>query len=122
MKDLKISALDADYVVNGSQGLDGSLDYAMSLILPEKTVSKASVPGFAGDAVNLFRNESGRVKLDFKVGGTTDNPAVALDTQPALRKAGELAKQKATEATKKVGEQAKKKAGDLLKDIFKKKK
>ncbi|MEE8113474.1 MAG: AsmA family protein, partial [Nitrososphaerales archaeon] len=59
IKDLRISALDADYIVNGSQGLDGSLDYTMSLVLPKKTSAKISVPGFASRAIDLFKDESG---------------------------------------------------------------
>jgi uncharacterized protein involved in outer membrane biogenesis len=122
IKDLKIKALDADYVVDGSQGLDGSLDFAMSLVLPEKTSSRISVAGFAGQAVDLFKDESGRVKLDFTVGGTSDNPKVALNTKSAQKKAEDLVKQKLEGEKKKVEETLKKKAGDALKDLFKKKK
>ncbi len=121
IKDLKISALDADYVVNGSQGLDGSLDYSMALILPEKTSARIAVPGFAGQAVNLFKDESGRVKLDFSVGGTSDNPKIALDTKAAQKKVEDLAKQKLKEEGKKIEDQLKKKGEDLLKGLFKKK-
>ncbi len=122
IKDLKITALDADYVVNGSQGLDGSLDYSMSLILPERTSSRASIPGFAGEAVNLFKDQSGRVKLDFSVGGTSDAPKVSLDTKAAQQKAEDLAKKKIADEAKKVQDQLKQKGEDLLKDLFKKKK
>jgi hypothetical protein len=121
IKDLKISALGADYLVNGSQGLDGSLDYRMTMLLSENTSAKVSVPGFAGEAVKLFQEPNGRVKLDFVVGGTSDDPKVSLDTKPAQKKAEDLAKQKLSEEAKKLGEQAKKKAGDALKGLFKKK-
>lgn len=121
IKDLKIGALGADYVLNGSQGLDGSLDYTMSMILSENTSAKVSIPGFAGEAVKLFKEPNGRVKLDFTIGGTSDDPKVNLDTKPAQRKAEEMAKQKLSEESKKLEDQAKKKAGDLLKDLLKKK-
>ena len=121
IKDLKISALDADYIVNGSQGLDGSMDYTMSLVMPPKTSARINVPGFAGEAVNLFKDESGRVRLDFNVGGTSDDPKISLDTKAAQNKAGDLAKQKAAEEAKKAADQLKKKGEDLLKGLFKKK-
>jgi uncharacterized protein involved in outer membrane biogenesis len=122
VKDLTINALDADYVVNGSQGIDGTLDYAMTLLLPEKTSGRIAVPGFAGEALNLFKDNTGRVKLDFTVTGTSENPSVALDTKAARTKAEDMVKQKVADEAKKLGEQAKKKGEDLLKDIFKRKK
>jgi uncharacterized protein involved in outer membrane biogenesis len=122
IKDLKITALGADYVVNGSQGLDGSLDYTMAILLSQEASNKVTVPGFAGEALKLFKDESGRVKLDFTVGGISSNPTVALDTKPAQMRAEEAAKQKLTDEAKKVEEQLKQKGQNLLKDLFKKKK
>ena len=109
-------------MVNGSQGLDGSLDYTMSMLLSEQSSAKVSVPGFAGEAAKLFKEPNGRVKLDFAVGGSSDDPKVSLDTKAAQKKAEDLVKQKVSEEGKKIGEEAKKKAGDVLKDLFKKKK
>ena len=62
----------------------------MSLVLPKKTSAKISVPGFASRAIDLFKDESGRVKLDFSVSGTADDPKVALDTEAAQKKAKDL--------------------------------
>ncbi len=122
IKDLKIKALGADYAVNGSQGLDGSLDYSLSMLLSDQTSARVSVPGFAGEAVNLFKEPGGRVRLDFGVTGSSDDPKVSLDSGPARKKAEELARQKVSQETKKIEDAAKKKAGDALKDLFKKKK
>jgi autotransporter translocation and assembly factor TamB len=108
--------------VNGSQGLDGSLDYIMTMLLPEKTSAKVNVPGFVGQAAELFKDESGRLKLDFAVGGTMDDPKVALDTRSAQNRAQELAKQKVASEAKKVEDQLKKKAEDAIQGIFKRKK
>jgi hypothetical protein len=102
IKDLKITALNAEYVVNGSQGLDGTLDYRMALYLPESVGQKLNISGFAGEAINLFKDQSGRSKLDFNVGGTTDNPKVQLDTVPVRKQAEETLKEKATDALKKL--------------------
>jgi hypothetical protein len=92
------------------------------MLLSEGTSAKVSVPGFAGEAVKLFKEPSGRVKLDFTIGGMYNDPKVSLDTRPAQKKAEELARQKVAEEAKKLGDKAKEKAGDLLKDLFKRKK
>jgi uncharacterized protein involved in outer membrane biogenesis len=128
VKDLKISALKSDYLVNGSVGFDGSLDYLMTLYLPPDTKVKLSVPGipsaYVGQAVDLFKDSSGRIRLDFNVTGFTDSPRVSMNTEAAQRKAEDLVKQKLAAEQKKLEEELKKKAGDLLKDFdpFKKKK
>ncbi|HEX9006036.1 MAG TPA: AsmA-like C-terminal region-containing protein [Bacteroidota bacterium] len=125
VKDLKITALNAEYLVNGSQGLDGTLEYTMTLYLPASLSSRINVAGFAGEAVNLFKDPKdpqGRLRLDFNVGGTTDDPKLQLNTDVAKERATELAKQKVNEEAKKLGDQAKDKAGDLLKGILKGKK
>ena len=120
IKDLTITASTGQYVVNGSQGLDGSLDYHMALYLPASTAPKLNIPGFAGEAVNLFKDQSGRLKLDFNIGGTTDNPKVQLDTDPAKNRAVDMAKQKLDDEKKKAVDQLKNKASDALKKLFKK--
>ena len=124
VKNLNIKALDADYSLNGFIGLDGSLDCAMTVLLPASTSAKLSLPGFAGQAVDLFKEPSGRVKLDFTVGGMFDSPKVSLRTESATKKAEQLAKQKLASEAKKKEDELKKKAEDLLKglDPFKKKK
>ena len=113
LKDLTITATTGQYVVNGSQGLDGSLDYHMALYLPESAGPKLDIPGFAGDALGLFKDQSGRLKFDFNIGGTTDNPKVQLDTGAARAKAEQQAKQKLQNTLKD-------KASDALKKLFKK--
>jgi len=102
LKDLTITALNAQYVVNGSQGLDGTLDYRMALYLPESTGQKLNISGLAGEAINLFKDQSGRLRLDFKVGGTTDNPKVQLDTDPVRKRTEESLKDKVGDALKKL--------------------
>jgi len=57
--------------------------------------------------VNLFKDQSGRFKPDFNIGGTTDNPKVQLDTDPAKKRAEDLAKQKLDEQKKKLEDQLK---------------
>jgi hypothetical protein len=130
--ELKISALGADYTIGGTHGLDGSNDLKMAMLLSEATSAKVSVPGFAGEALSVLKEPNGRVKLDFLVGGTLDNPKVALDTKAAQSRVEAFAKQKldaekaklqqkAEEEAKKQADELKKKGEDLLKGIFKKK-
>ena len=121
LSNLTIKAFNADYVVNGSQGLDGSLDYRLALYLPEGTASRLKVSGFAGEAVNLFKDQSGRLRFDFNIGGTTDDPKVQLDTGPARQRAEDLAKQKIDDETKKLQQNLQDKASDALKKLFKQK-
>jgi uncharacterized protein involved in outer membrane biogenesis len=119
IKDLSINALNAQYVVNGSQGLDGSLDYELALYLPESAGARIKVAGFAGDAVDLFKDQSGRLKLDFNVGGSMDNPKLQLDSDSARRRVEAQAKQKIEAEKEKLEKQIKEKAGDALKKLFK---
>jgi uncharacterized protein involved in outer membrane biogenesis len=121
VKDLTITALNAQYVVNGTQGLDGTLDYRMALFLPENTGQKLQLSGFVGEAINLFKDQSGRLKFDLNVGGTTDSPKVQLDTDTVRKRAEELAKQKLDAEKNKLEKTLKERTEDALKELFKKK-
>ncbi|MBI5471601.1 MAG: translocation/assembly module TamB domain-containing protein [Ignavibacteriae bacterium] len=120
--ELKIAALGADYTISGSQGLDGSMNFGMAMLLSDATSAKVKVPGFAGEAVNALKEPNGRVKLDFLVTGTMSDPKVALDSKALQARAAEFAKSKLEAEKKKVTDEAKKKGEDLLKGLFKKKK
>ncbi len=124
--ELKIGALGADYTISGSQGLDGSMSFGMAMLLSDAASAKVSVPGFAGEAVNALKEPNGRVKLDFLVSGTMNDPKVQLDTKAMQARVAEFAKGKLNAEKKKleqkVGDEAKKKGEDLLKGLFKKKK
>ena len=120
LKDLVVKAANAEYVVNGSHGLDGTIDYRMALYLPPETAAKANIPGFAGEMVRLFQDESGRLRFDLDVGGTTTSPTLRLDTQAATKKAEQMASDKLKEEMQKLEGTLKDKAGDALKKLFKK--
>jgi len=119
LRNLVVKALNAEYVVNGSHGLDGTLDYRMAIYLPPETASKVMIPGFAGEALKLFQDETGRLKLDFDVGGSTSAPTLRLDTDPAKKKAEQMANEKLKQEMQKLEETVKDKAGDVLKKLFK---
>lgn len=122
LKDLTIASGDADYTINGSQGLDGSLDYGMTVLLSGPMSSRVSLPGLAGEAVQVLKNPDGRLPLNLKVTGTTTAPNVSLDTAELERRLQEKAKEKVAGEAKKLQGDIEKKAGDLIKDLFKKKK
>ncbi|MFC1544958.1 AsmA family protein [Gemmatimonadota bacterium] len=77
---------------SGSVGLDGSLDYDLTLALNQRLSDKyrSKLPGEIG---RLFIGGSGQVELAFDLGGTTTDPNVKLNTKPMVRRAGEQLKQ-----------------------------
>jgi len=111
---MTIHSPQTEYTVKGAHGLDGSLDYALSVKLSDALSARASVPGFAGDAAGILKDADGRLVLDFRVGGTMEKPSVAIDTRAAKQRAEEFARRKAGEGVKKVQ--------DAIQDLFKKKK
>lgn len=127
IKDLKIATANTDFVVNGSQGFDGSLDYRMLVRLPESASNRLKIGGLGGELMNFLKDKDGRLNLNFKVTGTSSDPSYALDTQQAQEAAKQALEQKAREgvkrledeAKKKAEEELKKKAGEGLKKLFK---
>jgi hypothetical protein len=83
VKDLKINAGATALSIDGSQGLDGSLDYALTVRLPADASSKISLPGVGAELVQFFKDKDGRLTLPFHVGGTTGSPAITLNTAAA---------------------------------------
>lgn len=128
IKDTKIAAANADFVMNGSQGFDGSLDYRLLVKLPEGVSNRLRVGGLAGELVQFLKDKDGRLNLNFNVTGTATNPSFALDmqeAQDAVKRALEQKLQEETkrlegEAKKKLEEELKKKAEEGLKKLFRK--
>lgn len=123
--ELKITALGADYTIQGSHGLDGTLDFTMGMLLSEAASSKVTIPGFAGEALNALKEPNGRLKLEFLVGGTTDNPNVRLDANALKARAAAFARSKLDaekeKLQQKLQDDLKKKGEELLKGLIKKK-
>jgi uncharacterized protein involved in outer membrane biogenesis len=109
VKDLKINAGATSIALNGSQGLDGTLDYSLTVKLPQETSDKLNLQGVAGELMQYFKDKDGRMNLPFHVGGTMTNPALQLDTKSQQ----EMAKKAAEDALKN-------KLQEGLKNIFKK--
>ena len=113
IKDLRINAGTTDFLAGGSQGLDGSLDYTMTVKLPGATSDRLRLPGVAGEIVQYFKDKDGRLSLSFLVSGNTASPVLKLDTKTQEDMAKKALQQKGTDAVKK-------KLNDVLKDVFKK--
>jgi uncharacterized protein involved in outer membrane biogenesis len=108
-----------DFELSGSVGMDGSLDYKLTVILsPELSLSFDAL----GELSEYLKNDQGRVVLDVKIKGPAKNPEFALDTSKAEERFKERMTQKFKGEKEKVTEELKKKGEDLLKDFFKKKK
>ena len=112
VKDLKVSAGQIGLLVGGSQGLDGSLDYTLTVKLPESYASRLSLPGVASNLVQFFKDKDGKLALNFQVTGSASEPVLHLDTHAQQDAAKNLLQQKA-------GDELKKKAEEGLKSLFK---
>ncbi|MBI4549227.1 MAG: AsmA family protein [Ignavibacteriae bacterium] len=120
IKDLGIDAGTTDFLLDGSHGLDGSLDYGLTVKLPESLSGRIKLEGIATELLQFLKDTDGRVNLNFQVTGTSSDPVIKLDTrmqQELLKKALE---QKGKEAQLKLEEALKKKAEEGLKKLLKK--
>ncbi len=113
IKDLKINAGGTALTVDGSQGLDGSMDFALTVKLPPEESSKINLPGVAGNLVQFFKDKDGRLTLPFRVGGMTNSPTLQLNTAAQE----EMAKKALKEKTQ---DQLKNKLEEGLKKLIKK--
>ncbi len=116
--ELKIAARDADFVITGSQGLDGSLDYKILLKLPPGLSSQLKIQGLGSDLLNFLKDKDGRVNLSFLVGGTAKDPKLSLNRKQIEDAAKKALEQKAREQLDKTQQDLMKKAEDELKKLF----
>jgi hypothetical protein len=63
--------------IGGNNGLDGSLDYLIKADVPAGALG-ATVNGALSKLTGKAADNPQNIKLDFKVGGSTDNPKVSL--------------------------------------------
>jgi len=120
INDLKIKSGSTDFIVNGAQGLDGSLDYNLNIKLPGSVSERLKLPGVGDQLVQFFKDESGRLSLNFLVGGMHTSPTLKLDTKPQEEMAKQALQKKVDEGKKKVEDELKKKLGEGLNKLLKK--
>jgi hypothetical protein len=124
VKDLKVNAGQTGFSLDGSQGLDGSLAYGLTVKLPESMSGRIALPGIAGDMLQYLKDKDGRYSLSFNVGGMMASPSVSFNAraqEDLVKQALDAQKQKLLDdAKKKAGDDLKKKLGDGLKNLLKK--
>ena len=120
VKDLKVNAGQTGFLVEGSQGLDGSLDYNLTVKLPEALSGKLRLQGVAGQILDYMKDKDGNVNLSLLVGGSASSPSLRLDTKAQEDAAKRALESKVAGEKNKAVDDLKKKAQDALKNLFKK--
>lgn len=84
-----IKSKSGDWMIRGSFGFDGTIDYVATLVIPPSVQRDMKDLSKYRDLVDLFRDERGNLVLDFNIGGEAKAPRVQLDRSKAKQKAGE---------------------------------
>jgi uncharacterized protein involved in outer membrane biogenesis len=109
-EDFEAFSESGDWKATGSVGLDGSLNYLVTVVLSAELSKKIDL----GDLGKFFQDDKGRMVLDFEIGGDVKSPKFTLSTSKAEKKfQDEIQKQK-----DKLKEDLKKKGQDLLKKLI----
>lgn len=116
VKDLKISTGSTDFLVDGSQGLDGSLDYHVMVKFPASASDQINVGSLGNQLLQFLKDKDGRINLPLTVSGTSTSPAIGLDSKVQE----DIAKKALQQKTNSLQDDLKKKAQDALKNLFKK--
>ncbi|MDA0748615.1 MAG: hypothetical protein O2954_19015, partial [bacterium] len=111
LNELKMNAAGLACRLNGSAGIDGSLDYTLDVDLPASRLNVGGVN--LGSALGSFfgGGASAMIPLRIRIGGTADQPQVKADLQPA-------GKTQAKEKEVEVRDRLKEKGKGLLKKLF----
>lgn len=75
----RLSGNYGDWLISGSTGFDGSLDYAVGITVPKELTAKLGTAGAL--AAGALADPQGRVLLDLKVGGTMKSPRIGWDSR-----------------------------------------
>ncbi len=124
--DFKFSTPQGAWILGGSAGLDGSLDYALAGRMPPELAAKVSLPDswtqalpaeWRGrvDPLDLLKGDDGAIDLFFKIGGTFRQPDVAVDwdrLQPLFKQRFE------SRMKEELSDEAEKKLKEGLKGLF----
>jgi hypothetical protein len=119
VKDLKVDAGTTNLLLDGSQGLDGSLDYNLTVKLPQEAASRLKLGGVGDQLLQFFKDKDGKINLNFAVSGMAASPALKLNTAGPEEMAKKALEQKGNDAKQKAEDDLKKKAEEGLKKLFK---
>ncbi|MCK4237044.1 MAG: hypothetical protein KAX38_07975, partial [Candidatus Krumholzibacteria bacterium] len=87
--DWKIRSRKGDWSIRGFFGLDGTLDYAVRLLIPPAQQKEMKDLKKYRDLVELLKDRNGNLVLDFHIGGTASSPKLSIDLSGAKERAGE---------------------------------
>jgi hypothetical protein len=87
--DWKVGSSQGDWSIKGSFGFDGTLDYAVHLVVPPAVQAQMKDIDRYKAAFDLMRDKSGALVLDMHIGGTSKHPSATLDLSKAKSKAQE---------------------------------
>jgi len=94
-----------DWVLTGSTGFDGSLDYALSATIPKALLKGPEAGSLLG--AGALTDKDGNLLLDLKLGGTAKQPRVGLDGGAMRDRLAGKVSDTITEQRKKIEEQLK---------------
>jgi uncharacterized protein involved in outer membrane biogenesis len=120
INNLSMKAASTDFIMSGTQGLDGTMDLTLEIKLSQTLSNKVKLPGVGEQLIQFFKDNDGRLTLNFAVTGPIDNPAIKLDTSPQEEMAKKAAAQELEKLKKKGEDELKKKAEEGLKKLLKK--
>lgn len=75
----KLVGSHGEWLISGTIGFDGALDYALSITLPQEMAARLGAGGALAAAA--LADENGRVLLDLRVTGNAKSPRVSWDTR-----------------------------------------
>ena len=81
--DWKFNSSRGAWSIKGSFGFDGTLDYAVHVVIPPAVQGMMKGLDQYKGALDLMRDKSGNLLLDVKIGGTTKHPTASLDLTQA---------------------------------------
>jgi uncharacterized protein YhdP len=121
LPDLKIKAGNTDLLINGFQGLDGSVDYRLTVRLPQELTSQLKIGGLGADILNFMKDKDGKISLPLLVKGSVTKPSFSLDQQQIQKAAAQALQQTVHSKVDSTANDLKKRAQQELENLFKKK-
>lgn len=84
--DWKINSSRGAWDIKGSFGFDGTLDYAVRVVVPPAVQAQMKSLANYKQAFDLMRDANGNLTIDIHIGGTTKHPSASFDLTKARAK------------------------------------